>query len=79
MIGILFILYVILFLVSIANSLPIGWLLVSSIFICLYCIITLFSKTEKLTDFGKIVFILSIFGIVYAICILQGYNIFAMF
>lgn len=79
MIGYISILYLILFVAYILTPIPVGYLLVGSIFIFLDCLITLFSKVERLTEFGKIVFIVSIFGLVVSICSLNGINIAALF
>jgi hypothetical protein len=75
MLGLLSILYLVLFAVTLISGLPVGWLLVGSAFIVIECVLVVIDRTEKLTDLGKIIFSASIIGLIYSICILQGYNI----
>jgi hypothetical protein len=61
------ILIVIIAIASLVGELPMTGLLFISGFFGLYCLITAFSKGEKLTDIGKVVLILSLFGLAISI------------
>ena len=71
--------YVILFISTITESVAIGWLLLISAALGGYCLIVMCSKTEKLTDIGKWVFVFAVIGFVYSIMTISGFNVRSLF
>ena len=71
--------YVLLFISSITESVSIGWLLLISAALGGYCLIVMCSKTEKLTDIGKWVFVFAVIGFVYSIMTISGFDVRSLF
>lgn len=71
--------YICIFGLTISNEIKIGYLLLISIVFFLYCLLILFSKTEKLTELGRIIFIISLLGLAYSISILNGISFMHLF
>lgn len=67
------------FAATVVGYINIGWLLVISIGLFLYTIMIHTSKREVLTDFGKLILVISIVGIAYCVCVLTGINIMSLF
>lgn len=61
------ILIVLLAILTLVGELPMVVLLFISGFFSLYCLITVFSKGEKLSSIGKVALILSLFGLAISI------------
>lgn len=76
---IIFVAIIIAFIAHITGAAPIGWLLVFSFVSFLYTALTIVSKNEVLTNFGKILFAISVLGLIYGICILNGINLIKLF
>ena len=71
--------YTILFITTITESLPIGWLLTASVIGMIYCILTIFQSNEKLTNPGKIFFAMTMLGCVYSSLTIADINIIQLF
>lgn len=67
------------FIAHISGEAPIGWVLVLSLGSFLYTLLVMGSKTERLTNFGKVLFVISVLGLIYSICILNGVNLMQLF
>ena len=70
---------IIAFIAHITGAAPIGWLLVFSFVSFLCTALSIVSKNEVLTNFGKILFVISVCGLIYGICILNGINLIELF
>ena len=75
----LLILFIILFVITISGVLNVGWLMTYSIGVFLYCCLIFADKTRVLNSKGKMVCIISLFGIAYSICVLKGVDIISLF
>lgn len=73
------ILYVVFIGVFFEEGLPIGYLLVASIAMDIFYLFSLCDKGRKLTDEGKVVFIVALFGTAYAVLTLAGFDVLALF
>lgn len=73
------VLHIVLFLLTIFQKIRVGWLLFYSLAIFMYTLIILLSKTKALTKFGVYLSVISMFGIIYCLCVLTGVDIAAMF
>lgn len=71
--------YVILFISTVIESVAIGWLLLISAALGGYCLIVMCSKTEKLIDIGKWVFVFAVIGFVYSIMTISGFDVKSLF
>lgn len=71
--------YVILFISTVTESVAIGWLLLISAALGGYCLIVICSKTEKLTDIGKWIFVFAVIGLIYSIMTISGFNVRSLF
>lgn len=77
--SLLLIVYVIIIIGNLTESLAIGWLLLSSAVLGGYCLITMCSKKEKLTYLGKWVLLFSVIGFIYSIMLISGFDVKSLF
>ena len=68
-----------LFYMNIKGICGIGWLLVLSVGLFVYTVLIGLSKQRVLSDFGRVLCVLSVIGMIYCFCILSGINIQSMF
>lgn len=71
---IILVIYTVLFSITVVNAMSVGWLLMLSIVLEAYCILTYLFTDESMTSFYRLTIIMSALGIIFSVLKLCGVN-----
>lgn len=71
---IILVVYTVLFSITVVNAMSVGWLLMLSVVLEAYCILTYLFTDESMTSFYRLTIIMSALGIIFSVLKLCGVN-----